>query len=419
MTSAKSELITVAILGAGGRGTLFAQIIRDLNHLGKVVAVAEQRDAYRERLAREHGLPREAVFTDWKEFVKQPKMCDAVIVATMDREHVEPAVACLDKGYHLLLEKPMATTLADCAAIAAAQRRSGKVVAVCHSMRYNKAFSKVKEIVDSGRIGRIVSLDQIEQVAWWHQAHSFVRGNWGNESQSSFMLLAKSCHDIDYIAYLIGKPCVRVGSFGSLSYFTRDNAPPGSAERCTDGCPVEPTCPYSAIKQYVQAQDLTVWPPDVVSPVHTREAHLEAIRTGPYGRCVWRCDNDVVDHQVVAMEFEGGVTATFTMTAFTQSGGRKLRVHGTKGDLAFDEDTVTVRTFADNNIEKIVIGREGGGHGGGDSRIVRCWLEALKRDDPTLILTDAQESLRTHTIVFAAEKARREKRTVQVAELNT
>ena len=311
----------------------------------------------------------------------------------------------------------MATSLADCRTIEAAQRKSGAMVAVCHSMRYHKGFATLCEIVKSGRIGEIVSLDQLEQVASWHQAHSFVRGNWSNEARATFMLMAKSCHDLDYIASLVGRPCRRVSSFGALNYFNRAHAPAGATPRCTDGCPAEPTCPYSALKQYVYADHLDHWPVDIVSPVHTREAHMEAIRTGPYGRCVYQCDNDVVDHQVVAMDFEGDITATFTMTAFTQRGGRLVRVHCTEGEVSFDEHTITVRSFRTNDIETIAIGPEIGGHGGGDNRVVRDWLDSIQQQAPEKIRTSAQESLRTHTIVFAAERSRREGRMVSLAEM--
>ncbi|HEY3418688.1 MAG TPA: Gfo/Idh/MocA family oxidoreductase [Armatimonadota bacterium] len=410
-----AQPITVAILGAGGRGQGFAQIIGEMSHLAQVVAVAEPRDAYRQRMVENYRIPDAHVFTSWQEFIAQPKLCDAVVISTMDRDHAVPAIACLEKGYHLLLEKPMATTLEDCQAIAAAGRNAGTIGAVCHSLRYNKGFSKVKELIDAGRIGRLITIDQLEQVAYWHQAHSFVRGNWGNEGRSTFMLLAKSCHDIDYIAYLTGQPCRQVSSFGALTYFTPESAPPGSTARCTDGCPAESTCPYSAIKWYVQGNRET-WPGDMVSPVHTYAAHLEAIKTGPYGRCVYQTDNDVVDHQVVMMEFDGDITATFTMTAFTQGGGRKIRVHGTQGEIEFSEGSITLRTFGDENVEVITPGQEIGGHGGGDTRVVRNWLEAIRTGDNSLVLTDLQESLRTHTIVFAAEQARREKRLVSLAE---
>lgn len=404
---------TIAIIGAGGRGAGLAGLIRQFAYLGKVVAVAEPREAYREGLARTHDIPRSKVFSDWREFVSRPAMADAAVIATMDQEHVGPAVACMDLGYDVLLEKPMATTLGDCRAIEAAQRRTGRIVAVCHSLRYQKGFRKVKELIAGGAIGDLVTLDQIEQVAYWHQAHSFVRGNWGKESAATFMLLAKSCHDIDYMAYLADQPCLKVSSFGALNYFRRDKAPSGSAERCTDACPLEPACPYSAIKAYVHAQR-DAWPAAVASPDHSYEAHLEAIRNGPYGRCVWKCDNDVVDHQTVNMLFAGDITATFTMTGFTQDHGRLVRAHGTLGDLRFDERSITVKTYADNNVSRIELGAEVGGHGGGDTRVVREWLLALHSRDDRQLVANAQESLKTHSIVFAAERSRREGRMVDL-----
>ena len=407
---------TIAILGAGGRGAGFAFTLRQYSYLGKVTAVAEPREAYRDAMAHENDIPRNQVFSDWREFVARPAMADAVVIATMDQEHVGPAVACMELGYDILLEKPMATSLEDCRAIEAAQRRTGRIVAVCHSLRYHKGFSKVKELVVGGAIGDLVTLDQLEQVTYWHQAHSFVRGNWGKESAATFMLMTKSCHDIDYIAYLVDRPCLKVSSFGGLYYFRRDKAPVGSAERCTDACPLEPSCAYSAIKAYVNG-NREGWPGNVVSPDHSYEAHLAAIRTGPYGRCVWKCDNDVVDHQTVNMQFAGDVTATFTMTGFTQDHGRLLRVHGTLGALTFDQHSITLKTYADNNVSRIDIGDEQGGHGGGDTRVVREWLLALHSRDDRKLVANAQESLKTHSIVFAAEKSRREGRTVDVATL--
>lgn len=413
MISGRKSPKTVAIIGAGGRGARFGDMIAE-TFSEKVVAVAEPRLEYRQGLARRHGIPPERQFAAWQDFASGPRMCDAVVVATMDQDHVGPAVACLEKGYDLLLEKPMATTLEDCRAIEAAQSKFGGIVAVCHSLRYCKGFRKVFDLVASGTLGSIVSIDQLEDVAFWHQAHSFVRGNWGNESRSAFMLLAKSCHDIDYIAFLAGKPCRRVSSFGALSYFCRANAPQGSPERCTDGCPAEETCPYSAVKTYVNSSR-TTWPADVVSYDHSAAAHLEAIKTGPYGRCVFKCDNDVVDHQVVAMEFDDDITATFTMTAFG-FGGRQIRVHGTEGMLRFvdKENEIILHTFRDRNTATIKVAPESGGHGGGDARVVREWLQALHTGNAGGIVTNAQESLRTHTIVFAAEKSRREKKTIDL-----
>jgi predicted dehydrogenase len=411
-----SSPVSVAIIGAGARGSMFGDLIAGMPDLGRIAAVAEPRDAYRQRFARQHGLPPAAVFRGWREFFDGRRCCDAVVVSTLDRDHVGPAVAASHGGYHLLLEKPMATTLEDCRAIARAQSAAGTVSSVCHSLRYHAGFAALKEAVNAGRIGRPVSMDQLEQVTWWHQAHSFVRGNWGSEGQSTFMLLAKSCHDLDYLANLAAPAaCRRVCSYGSLVYFNRANAPADSADRCLE-CAREPRCPYSAIKAYVDAERES-WPAVVISADHSREAHREALRTGPYGRCVWRSDNDVVDHQVVALEFEGGLTATFTMTAFTQHAGRKIRVHGTEGEIEFTEERMQIRSFADGRDQDVVFTAEEGGHGGGDARVVRNFLTAVQRGDPALVPTDIRESLRTHTIVFAAERSRRSGRAAEISEM--
>jgi predicted dehydrogenase len=407
--------ITVAIAGAGGRGSMFSDLIASLPDEARVVAVAEPRTEYRDAVARRHGLPPENLFNDWREIAARPRLADAVVIATMDRDHVEPAVAFTRLGYHMLLEKPMATSLEDCRRIARAQEKARTITCVCHSLRYNAGFSELKRVVQSGAVGRIVTVDQLEQVVWWHQAHSFVRGNWSNEGRSTFMLLAKSCHDIDYIAHLVGTGCRRVQSFGALTYFTRENAPAGSGERCT-ACAVEPSCAYSALRHYVEARRED-WPAATVSRDHSREAHRAAVTTGPYGRCVWKCDNDVVDHQVVSMEFDGDVTATFTMTAFAQSGGRKIRVHGTLGEVEFTEERMSVRTFADNAVKEVAFGQEEGEHGGGDMRVLKSFLAAVREGNPALVLTDVPESLRTHSIVFAAEKSRRERKLVDMSEM--
>ena len=410
-----AEQVSVAIVGAGNRGSGFAEIISRVPQWARVEAVAEPRREYREAFAARYHLPEDRVFTDWRELAARPRLCDAVVVATLDQNHVEPAVAFTRLGYHMLLEKPMATRLDDCRRIVRAQAEAGTITSVCHSLRYNRGFAELKRVVESGRIGRVVTIDQLEQVAWWHHAHSFVRGNWGNEGRSSFMLLAKSCHDIDYIAYLAGVDCQRVLSYGSLSYFTRQNAPAGSGDRCTS-CAVEPGCAYSAVKHYVDC-DRELWPASVVSAEHSREAHLRAVTDGPYGRCVWKCDNDVVDHQVVCLEFDGGITATFTMSAFTQAGGRKIRVHGTEGEIEFTEEKMWVRTFADTTTEPVVFEAEEGGHGGGDARVMVSFLGAVREKDPRPVLTDVRESLRTHTIVFAAELSRRQGRVVTMEEM--
>jgi predicted dehydrogenase len=414
MATENKKPITVGIIGAGGRGSTFADIIRRLPKMAKVIAVAEPLDDRRQAMAKKFKISPSLVFKDWREFLKE-KRVDAAVVSTMDREHAAPAIACMEMGVDILLEKPMAVTLEDCQAIAETQTRTGRIVIVCHSMRYKKALRKIKEMVDKGVLGDIVTLDQIEQVGYWHYAHSFIRGKWAKEASSSFMLLAKSCHDLDYISYLVGKPCRKVASFGSLTHFRRENAPAGSTDYCTGGCKVERSCPFSAIKIYTTG-NLKEWPPATVSSVHTRKAHLEGLRKSPYDRCVWRADNDVVDHQVVIMEFEGKMTATFTMTGFTQNMARRLRINGTKGDLLYDEnkELITHQIFGEGKVHQTKVTPAPGGHGGGDDAVVRAWLHAIATRDTSRILTDARESLKTHRIVFAAEQSRVEGRMVEL-----
>lgn len=402
---------SIAIVGAGGRGREFARMFA-ANPKARVGAVAEPRADYRQQMALQYGVPNECVFPDWRALVAARPRVDAVFIGTPDGEHVGPALACMDLGYDVLLEKPMGVSLDECQRIEARQRATGRIVAVCHSLRYQAGFRRVKEVLDSGRIGRPITVDLIEQVAWWHQAHSFVRGNWGNSSRSTFMLLAKSCHDIDYLHYLLGRRCLKVSSFGALTYFRPENAPANAGERCVD-CAAEPSCRYSAIRHYVDG-DREAWPAGIVSLDHSREAHYEAIRTGPYGRCVWKCDNDVVDHQTVNLLFQDDVTATFTMTAFTSDGGRRLRINGALGELAFDEKKIVVRIFGEDAVETINLTAGPGTHGGGDQRIADEFVDALHSRDDTRLVANAQESLKTHSVVFAAEKSRLEGRTIDL-----
>uniref|UniRef100_UPI00358F8EE2 uncharacterized oxidoreductase SP_1686-like isoform X3 n=1 Tax=Myxine glutinosa TaxID=7769 RepID=UPI00358F8EE2 len=251
--------------------------------------------------------------------------------------HKEPAIAFASKGYHILLEKPMAVTEKDCKEVIAATKQAGVMLCVCHVLRYSPATIKIKELLNAGAIGDVVHIQHLEPVGFEHFAHSFVRGNWRNEKESAFSLLCKSCHDIDLINYWMDdKRCLKVSSFGSLSHFTKDDKPAGASDRCLD-CMVEESCPYSAKKIYLEPaqRGVTGWPLSVICPDSqvTVGAITEALRSGPYGRCVYQCDNDVVTNQVVNMEFEEGATAALTMIAFSQKVCvRKTTIYGTKDE---------------------------------------------------------------------------------------
>jgi len=226
--------VRLIIVGAGDRGTVYATYAKEHPERAKVVGVAEPRDFYRERMIKEYDIPEVNVFTDWKELAKEDKFADAVIIATQDHMHRDPVIKFAKKGYHILLEKPMATDEKGCKDITKAVQSKKIIFAVGHVLRYTRYTKKLKKILDSGRIGNIISLQRLEPVGYWHQAHSFVRGNWRKESDSSFMLLTKSCHDLDWILYIIGKKCKNVSSFGSLTHFKRENKPPNAGDNCLD-----------------------------------------------------------------------------------------------------------------------------------------------------------------------------------------
>ncbi|MBY8883024.1 Gfo/Idh/MocA family protein [Actinacidiphila acidipaludis] len=404
--------VTLVLAGAGIRGRSYARHAVAAGS-GRVVALAEPDPARRAAAAEEFAVPPDRAYADWSELVAAGRLADAAIVATQDRQHRDPAVALAGLGYHVLLEKPMAPTEAESAEIAEAAERNGVMLAVCHVLRYTPYTRTLKRLLDDGAIGRLVSVQHLEPVGWWHQAHSFVRGNWRRSDTSAPMLLTKSCHDIDWLMYLFGRSPRRVSSFGGLSHFRPESAPPGAGDRCTD-CAVESTCPYSAKRLYLDCladPDRHFWPLSVVTGDLTEEGVMTALRTGPYGRCVYACDNDVVDHQVVAMEFDDGATCSFTMSAFTPMGHRRTRLLGTHGYLDGDGTTLTHVDFRTGEDTVVGIREAGGpsaddGHGGGDEGLVDAFLSAVATGDAGLLASDAATSLASHRVVWAAEEAR-------------
>lgn len=413
--------VTLALVGAGLRGLSYARRAHDTGE-GRVVAVAEPDPGRRAAAAREFAVPADRVYTDWTELAAAGPLADAAIVATQDRQHSGPTVALADQGYHILLEKPMATEEAEAEVITAAAERNKIMLAVCHVLRYTPYTRALKGMLDDGTIGRLVSVQHLEPVGWWHQAHSFVRGNWRNSGTSAPMLLTKSCHDIDWLLHLFGRAPRRVGSFGSLTHFRAEDAPKDAAERCLD-CPLESTCPYSAKRLYLDCladADSRFWPLSAVTDDHTEAGVLAALRTGPYGRCVYACDNDVVDHQVVSMEFDDGATCSFTMSAFTPMEHRRTRLMGTRGFLDGDGRSIRRVDFLTGADETVEVGAEAGasaadGHGGGDEALMDAFLAAVATGDAELLRSDAATSLAGHRVVWAAERARVSGTVVDVA----
>jgi predicted dehydrogenase len=404
--------VTLALLGAGARGDIYGAFAREFPQRSQVVAIADPRADRRDQLAGQLGVGAGGRFGDWRELAAQRRLADAVVVATPDREHAEAAIRFAGLGYHVLLEKPIAPTWQECVDVVQAVEKAGVILAVCHVMRYTAYTETVQRVVAEGRLGQVIGVEHLEPVGWWHFAHSFVRGNWRRADESGPSLLTKCCHDLDWLRHLVGRPAVAVSSSGGLRHFTAANRPPGAADRCLD-CAVEPTCPYSATRLYLGFLDDSKrrsWPLAVLTADLTEQGVRQALRDGPYGRCVYACDNDVADHQVVTIEFEGGVTATLTMSAFTPYGRRRTRIMGGRGFLEGDGHQVAVTDFVSGRPDPVPVDGSradaGGGHGGGDFGVIGAFVDAVASGDPSLVRTGPRESLESHRMAFAAERSR-------------
>lgn len=413
------KIVRIAIAGVGSRGkNAYGLELLNMKDRAKVVAVADI-DPERLALAGDaHGVPDEMRFPSAEAMLAMPRLADAMLVCTQDRQHVPHAVAALKKGYDVMMEKPISPKLEDLQEITKVARENGRRVVVCHVLRYTPFFQTIKKTIDSGVLGEIVSIQALENVRYWHQAHSFVRGNWRREEDTSPMILAKCCHDLDYLVWLCGKKCERVSSYGSLMYFKKSNAPEGAALRCTQGCKAKESCPYDAEKIYLTNKDTGIlcgnveWPIDVLAENPTEEKIRHAIETGPYGRCVFHCDNDVVDHQIVNMQMEGGASLSLTMSAFTSIGGRTIKVMGTLGDLWGDmhENKIRIGVFG-KEPQVIDLGKEEkdfAGHGGGDRLLMEQFVDLMQGKKPDGTITTLETSVESHLVALAAEKSRLE-----------
>lgn len=412
--------VELLIVGAGSRGTVYGEYTVERPELARVVAVAEPREFFRARMAAKHHLSPEQVVADWRQLAERSKFADAVIIATPDALHMEPAVAFAQKGYDILVEKPLAPDPESSQRIVDAALTNTIIFAVGHVLRYTTYTQQLKDLVTSGAIGEIVSIEHVEPVGYWHYAHSFVRGNWRNETESSCMLLAKSCHDLDWLRYIMGRRCVQVSSFGSLMHFRKEAKPveAGQAKRCLD-CAYEPNCAYSAKGFYLGPlkQDEWDWPLNAITTDFTQAGVMAALRDGPYGRCVYECDNDVVDHQVVNLLYDNGATASFTMIGPSEYRARQTTIYGTRGELRGDGEKIAHYDFLSGKTEEIVTKEPDSRlnlHGGGDYGLMQRFVAAVAKRDPGGLLSGPTESLETHLTVFAAERARRENRVVQV-----
>lgn len=412
--------ITFAFAGFGDRGSTYASMQALFPEKMKVVAVADANPEKVRRAKEQYNLPDSKCFTSAEELLAQPKLADVMVITTMDRQHVGHAIPALEKGYHILMEKPISPDLGECQRILeVAKRCPGKIV-VGHVLRYTVFYNTLKELLDDGRIGKVVSICANENVGYWHQAHSFVRGNWRNSHETSPMILQKCCHDMDIYSWLLGQKCKSISSVGNTVLFRRECAPEGATTHCLGGCKAKDSCIFDAEKIYITdprtgIRSGNTWLSSVASGLSgstaTEEQTYAALQNGQYGRCVYFCDNDVVDHQQTTMVFENGTTMNFTMCAFTESCYRYCKFMGTKGEIEADmlSNLIHVRVFGqpEEIIDVKKLSQAKTGHGGGDSGIVEDLLELLLEGKETTGRTSTLESsMESHFMALAAEESR-------------
>jgi predicted dehydrogenase len=411
--------LRLAVIGAGSRGRAYSAFALQNPKRLIIHAIAEpikvRRDAFGER----YGIPTEHRYVSWEALLEDKCEADAVLIATIDRDHVDPAVAFANAGYNILLEKPMAVDSQGCSLIVDAVQRNNILFGVCHVLRYTPHTIAVQEIVDSGRLGEIVSLQRVEPVGFWHFAHSYVRGNWRRDDTSSPVLLAKSCHDLDWIISIMGADVQSVSSFGFRNHFRNEFKPKLASDRCVN-CEVESTCPYSALRFYTNlfSKGELVWPLDTVIDELSEAALNEALYLGPYGRCVYACDNSVMDNQVVNLAFKGNKTASFSMVAFSDVSDRKTRIFGTRGMLETDGEIIRIYDFLKDSWVTMHIdcgdATAAEGHSGGDFGLMDAFVSAWETGDWSRIKSNATEAWASHEIVFAAERSRLENAVVRL-----
>lgn len=399
----------IAIIGYGGRGYHYAKLCMQMKNSFEITAVIDNSPEKLGLAGKTAGLSDSQLFLSIDEFLSADKTAEWLFVCTQDKDHCEHAIKALQKGYNLLLEKPVACTPEECIKISLTAQRLKLKVAVCHVLRYSDYYIKIKEIIDSGILGKIVAIDQVENVAYWHQAHSYVRGDWRNSDMSTPMILAKCCHDLDIAVYLSDSKCRQVTSQGQLNYFNKENAPEGATQYCMGGCAVKKTCPYDCEKLYInpikhlpKRSIQGMWPQSrlMKDSIVTIPKLYDAVKTTDYGKCVFLSDNNVVDYQITTMMFENGINSTLTMTAFSGPTYRETRIRGSLGELVCNmgKNRIELWIFGKRK-KKIHLKNRLDAHGGGDRKLI----EALAHDQ---LKTDIALSIESHLIGFAAEQSR-------------
>ena len=399
--------VSVAVIGAGSRGmNAYAPYLLENPNLGEIVAVAELNKEKRKNFKNRYNIKEENTYYSYEELLSKPKLADAIIIANSDECHFEPTKTALEKGYNVLLEKPMSNKLEEVIKLGQlAKKHKDQVFIICHVLRYTPFFSELKRIVDSKELGDLISIQHNENIGYYHFAHSYTRGNWRNSHETSPLILAKSCHDMDILLWLTGKSCKYISSFGSLSHMKEESFKENMANKCVD-CAAEKACPYSAKKIYLE-DDVLKASLYAVDANPTKENLANAITTGPYGRCVYKCDNNVVDHMVSILEFEDNITATFNLCAFTKDCTRTIKLMFSHGEVGgdFHKNVIEVHKFGDNHHTVIHPKVVKSGHGGGDFKLMEEFVKAVSLNNKE-VKTGAITSVESHVMAFAGEYSR-------------
>ncbi|NLM41004.1 MAG: Gfo/Idh/MocA family oxidoreductase [Firmicutes bacterium] len=404
--------VTIAVVGAGNRGQAYGRFVTQHPAEAKIVAVAEPHPVRRQKYAEQHQIPEDNQFASWEELLARPRLADGLIIATLDDQHVEPAVAAMEKGYTVLLEKPIAHTWEGTLQIAQKAKDTGARVLVAHVLRYTNFYRQLKRLLDSRVIGEPRLVDHLENIGYWHFAHSYVRGNWRNTAAAAPIILAKTCHDLDLLYWLFAAQGQTIFSNASLVHFTAQAKPAGAGERCLD-CRIEPQCPYSARKVYINEN--SGWPVSVITEDLSFTGRYQALQEGPYGRCVYSCDNNVPDVQTVSLRLKENLEVNMALTAFSSQINRITRIYGTHGELSanFHAGIIEIHRFGETK-QVITVQQDAGGHGGGDFGLMRDFVRLLRGEELEDALTYLEDSLESHIMAFAAEQSRQEQRMIDL-----
>lgn len=434
--------VKLGLFGAGTRGELdLGYFVDKLRKHVCYAAVAEPDDARREHFARRFHVPREHVFRDWRDLLAAHPPVDAIVNALPCHLHHDSTIGALAAGYHVLLEKPIAHTPGECVHLVEAARQYDQVLAVSFENRYNRIYQKLKAYLDVGALGRLMTVAVVEDIGYWHFILSYVRGIHASAARGNSFMIAKGIHDVDLVQWFVGAPATKVSSFGALSFFREENAPPGAPARCTDGCPVQAECEFDAVKQYVDPGhmevpfsllkgqslrsflDIVRYPrfrtlaSTIVRDVSKANV-TRALREGPHGKCVFHSDNGVVDHQTTSIEFGNGVTCAFSLSAFSLVWERTCNLTGTRGEIRSQDwsGRLEVRQFNPARVKKHRIRYHGLHHGGGDEGLLLEFADAVRHGDPTRVSTRADQCLESHLLALAAEEARLTGRVVDMVQ---